>query len=65
MKGFRTVAFNALMTLVGLFGAEISPELAEQAVGAFVLLWGVGNVLLRAITNSPIFKPKHGGGGGP
>ena len=56
MKGYKTVIFNGIMLAAGIFGAEVSPELAERTADAFVLIWGVGNVLLRAVTDSPIFK---------
>lgn len=56
MKGFRTVAFNLLMAVVTITGATLSPELVEQFVEAIVGVWAAGNVLLRAVTNSPMFK---------
>jgi hypothetical protein len=56
MKGYKTIIFNAVMLFAGIFGAEISPDLAGRAAEAFVLLWGVGNVGLRAVTDSPIFR---------
>ena len=56
MKGSKTVAFNALMTLVGLVGAQVDPETATRVIEAFALIWGVGNIILRAVTNTPIFK---------
>ena len=65
-KGFRTIAFNVLMTAIAIL-AIINPvaELPDPAQVAklvedfgiwFASAWGIGNALLRAITDSPIFK---------
>ena len=66
LKGFKTIAFNVIMLVV--MGVRlINPEAElpdEAAVEATALsldagltaLWGIGNVILRAITDSPIFK---------
>lgn len=65
-KGYKTIVFNVVMGLV-LFIRAMSPESelpdaesvegAVDAVGAaFAAVWGIGNVILRAITDSPIFK---------
>lgn len=57
MKGYRTIAFNAIMLLVAVFGiSEVSPEMITSAVIAGANIWTLGNVILRAITNSPMFK---------
>lgn len=66
MKGFRTVLFNAVMAVVMIVkainpDAELPDEVAvtasidavELAIG---LVWSIGNLFLRAITDSPIFK---------
>ncbi len=61
MKGYRTIAFQALMLIVAGFGiSEVSPENIEAAVAAGASLWAFGNIILRAITNSSIFtkEPK-------
>ena len=67
LKGFKTVVFNTIMTgaMIGrLWGADIEID-AEQLAGhldavalGIAFLWGVGNMLLRAITDSPIFNRK-------
>ncbi len=68
LKGFRTILFNAVMGLVavlnafGLFGTDAAPS-ADQVTAAFdgldvalAAIWSIGNVILRAITNTPMFK---------
>lgn len=67
IKGARTVIFNTLMgaiAFLAVFGVfpEGAPT-AEQVDGsfnaleaAFVGVWTLGNYLLRAVTNTPIFK---------
>ncbi|KKM60282.1 hypothetical protein LCGC14_1543450 [marine sediment metagenome] len=61
MKGYRTIAFQALMLIVAIFGiSKVSPENIETAVTAGATLWALGNLIFRAITNSSIFtkEPK-------
>ncbi len=66
MKGFKTVAFNVVMTVVALVRvfnpeAELPDPVAVQAsvdlvdVG-FLSAWGTINLILRGLTDSPIFK---------
>lgn len=66
MKGYRTVAFNAVMAIVAV-ATIVSPDAevptadqVQSAVNgaevAVVGVWTVGNMILRAITSSPIFK---------
>lgn len=69
MKGYKTVIFNSVMTLAMLakvFNPEsdvdptVAADTASQGVDVVMAggaaLWGIGNVLLRSVTNSPIFK---------
>jgi hypothetical protein len=66
LKGFKTIAFNVLMgatMLIRFFNPETQvPDVEEvtaavDAVGAsLTAIWGFGNMWLRAITDSPIFK---------
>ena len=56
MKGFKTIGFNAIMLLGALTGAAWSPELVNEWLNAFAILWGAGNMILRAVTNTPIFR---------
>ena len=66
LKGYKTIAFNVIMSLVtviALFnqGAEL-PD-AETVRGgldavdtAIAAVWGIGNIILRAVTDTPVFK---------
>ena len=69
IKGYRTIIFNAVMAVVLIVSAvvpdaELPDEAAisdavvafEMAVG---LVWGVGSMILRAVTDSPIFKKER------
>jgi succinylglutamate desuccinylase len=58
MKGYRTIVFNALMLVAGIAGNEVAPDLMIQFVDAFLAAWAVGNVILRRITDSPIFSDR-------
>ena len=66
MKGFRTILFNAVMAVVMIVKATnpdvelpddqavtVAFDAVELAIG---LVWSIGNLILRAITDSPIFK---------
>ena len=56
LKGWKTIIFNGLMLIVGITGAEVSPELAREFTEEFIAVLTVGNGILRAVTNSPIFR---------
>lgn len=66
MKGYKTIAFNVIMAgiaIVHSLNADATlPDAAavQGAVDQFQLalaaVWGVGAVILRAVTTSPIFK---------
>jgi len=66
MKGYRTIAFNAVMAIVAMatiFSPDAEVPTADQVQSAVngveaavVGVWTVGNMILRAITSSPIFK---------
>jgi hypothetical protein len=66
LKGYRTVVFNAIMTLTMIYtlwqpdavlpDAETVNQTLDTVEAAIAALWGVGNVVLRAVTSSPIFK---------
>ena len=66
MKGYKTIVFNVLMVAIAIAHA-LNPDAVlpsgdavqgatDQTVVALSALWGVGNVILRAVTNSTIFK---------
>ena len=58
MKGWRTVAFNLIMGAVmawNILEPEKAIELDEQTVNTLLTtIWTVGNIVLRAITTTPI-----------
>lgn len=62
-KGWKTVVLNVGAPILGAFyGDEAVAQLqaaglsAEQAVASLLSLWAALNVLLRAVSNTPIFK---------
>ena len=66
LKGFKTIAFNVVMTIVMAVRvlspeSELPDDAAVQAAvnavdAAITAAWGIGNIILRAITDSPIFS---------
>ena len=66
MKGYRTIIFNAIMTLIMVMrlwkpDVEMPGELEINAGldaidAAITFVWGLGNLFLRTVTNTPIFK---------
>lgn len=66
LKGYRTIVFNAIMLAVMVLAQQgvITPEQSPdgEAVNAFLdnldavlaALWGIGNVGLRMVTNTPV-----------
>lgn len=56
LKGKKTVIFNGTMFVGGLTGAAITPELAEEFATGVLVVASVVNIILRAVTNSPIFQ---------
>jgi hypothetical protein len=66
LKGYRTILFNVIMTVLTFVtlwnpGAEVptGPEVTEgliQLETALAFVWGLGNIILRAVTNTPIFR---------
>ena len=68
MKGYKTVIFNAIMSVVmlgSMWNQEAASEfptavevtnLMDQAETWITAVWGIGNVALRAITSTAIFK---------
>jgi hypothetical protein len=58
MKGYRTLIFNILSAILGVLAAT-DPSglgLTENQSGVLVTGVAVGNILLRAITTTPIGK---------
>jgi hypothetical protein len=64
MKGYRTIIFNAIMTALMILKvvnpeAELPTEgdvagAVDATEAAIVSIWGVGNVILRAVTTTKI-----------
>ncbi len=59
LKGWKTIIFNALMLIVGITGAEVSADMAQAFTEEFIAVLTVGNGILRAITDGPIFNMKE------
>ncbi len=66
LQGFKTVIFNVVMGVI-MFVRALSPEselpteeavtTSVDALDAFLTAaWAVGNLILRAVTNAPIFN---------
>ncbi len=68
MKGWRTVTFNVIamlgMLVTVLTGTQTQADVVViqegtvQAIELGIVIWGIANVWLRAITNTPIFWGK-------
>jgi hypothetical protein len=56
MKGYRTIAFNLAMFVLGLAGLHVAPETAARGLDAFLSALVVGNIFLRAVTDTPMFN---------
>ncbi|TQV80310.1 hypothetical protein [Denitrobaculum tricleocarpae] len=57
MKGYRTVVMNVLMALAAIgavFGIEIPPEDLDTVAAGIISAIGIINVVLRAMTTTPI-----------
>ena len=73
MKGYKTVIFNVVMTVVMAWRLWFPETASELPTGetvqvvidnidkALIAGWGIGNLILRTITNTPIFKNKANG----
>lgn len=66
LKGYRTIIFNVIMTAFMLInvwspntelpsGPEVQGALDNLEL-AIAFFWGLGNIILRAVTDTPIFK---------
>jgi hypothetical protein len=68
LKGFKTLAFNAVMTIGMLItvwtGVDTSKDVTAitetslKILEGGMVLWGIGNAWLRAITDSKIFSKR-------
>lgn len=55
LTGYRTLAFGFAVTLLGLLGKHVSPELINQYLDVIFAAIGTGIVVLRLMTSSPVF----------
>ena len=68
LKGYKTVIFNIIMTVIMVISLW-NPSEAQNLPDAGTVsghidtldmllsaVWGIGNVVLRAVTTTPIFK---------
>ncbi len=53
-KGKRTIIFNAVMAALAAGASETSPELATEWQAVFTAVLALGNMYMRAITDTPI-----------
>ncbi len=65
LKGYKTIVFNVIMTVTMIaktWGIDLGIDVTEAGAQidavekALMVIWGVGNMWLRAVTDSPIFK---------
>lgn len=66
LKGYRTLIFNGIMTIIMVLkmwkpetevpGVEEIEGGIDAVEGAITFVWGLGNLILRAITNTSIGK---------
>lgn len=69
LKGWRTFIFNVLaataMIVTLITGTRTEDDLivmqqgVEHLIEAIVAIWTIGNIWLRAITDTPIFQRKQ------
>lgn len=64
LKGYKTIIFNVIMTGImianstGAFEVPADLDVAgaiDTVEAALVIVWGIGNFLLRVVTDTPIF----------
>ena len=56
LKGYRTVLFNVAIGVVTLLGLHVAPDAINRWLDVIIPVTVVGNVLLRAITDTPMFN---------
>lgn len=69
LKGYKTVIFNIIMGLIMMVramnpdaevpGDEVVTSAIDALDVALTMVWSVGNLILRAVTTSPIFKKRE------
>ena len=59
MKGFRTLGFNiAAAVLPILEAADLTQVLGEHGMAVYGVIIATANIVLRTMTNTPIFTKK-------
>ncbi len=56
LKGYRTIIFNLIMGAASMAGLTLDPAHALAWAGTAVTVWAVGGILLRVVTDSPVFR---------
>jgi hypothetical protein len=56
LKGYRTILFNLAMLAAGAVGIHIAPDTLNQWFDFFIAFVVVVNVILRCLTNTPVFN---------
>lgn len=55
MKGFRTLIFNGLSTILPILESlNITEILDERTTGLYILAVAIGNAILRFLTNTAV-----------
>lgn len=55
MKGFKTLTFNAVATIVPFLGmAEVIEIIPPEYMAHYIVVMALGNAVLRWMTDSPI-----------
>jgi len=61
MKGYRTIIANILMavaSIAGVYSIDITPDQVEGITTGIVSVIAVVNLILRAVTNTPVGSDK-------
>lgn len=59
MKGYKTIVFNIVTlaaSLLATYGLDVTPETQADIATGIVSILGVGNMILRSVTTTPIGK---------
>lgn len=53
LQGYRTVITFGIVTITGIFGHHLPPEVIQEYAGDVIQLVGILGILLRMVSNSP------------
>jgi len=56
LKGYRTILFNVTIGIVTLLGLHVAPDAINHWLDVIIPATVVGNILLRALTDTPMFN---------